>query len=356
VSDRRGLRDVVAVESRLSAILDDDLTYRGYRIADLWTFATFAEVAYLLWFGDLPSRAELAAFQARLGAPSPPPATTARTPMRALAAGVLALADTAPADPVDQGMHLLTGLPQVLATYDRQRRGAAPVLPPAQGSLASQFLRALHGREPSAAQARALDRSFILIADHELNAATFAARVTASTGADLFASVLAAVATLSGPLHGGAAEATGELLTLGTPEQVAAIAQRRLEAGERIPGFGHAVYRRGDPRAPLFRQVAQDLAATSGDARYLTAADRLAAVVAERKGLAPNVDLYAAACWLSLEISPDLFPAVFALGRVAGWIAHIREQAADNRLIRPRAHYSGPEIRPFRPSADRLLT
>jgi citrate synthase len=353
VSDRRGLRDVVAVESRLSAIIDDELTYRGYPLADLWAFATFAEVTYLLWFGDLPSRAEFADFQARLSAVSPPPATTAQTPMRALAAGVLALAETAPADPVAQGIHLLSGLPQVLATFERQRRGLAPILPPLQGSLASQFLHALRGEEPTAAQARALDRSLILIADHELNAATFAARVTASTGADLFASVLAAVATLSGPLHGGAAQATGEILTLGMAEQVAAEAQRRLDAGERIPGFGHAVYRRGDPRAPLFRQLAQDLAAETGDARYLVAADGLAAVVAERKGLAPNVDLYAAACWLALGIAPDLFPAVFALGRVAGWVAHIREQVADNRLIRPRAHYSGPDMRRYVPIAER---
>jgi citrate synthase len=353
VSDRRGLRDVVAVESRLSAIIDDELTYRGYPLQDLWAFATFAEVTYLLWFGDLPTSAELSEFQARLSASPPPPATAAQTPMRALAAGVLALAETAPADPTAQGIHLLAGLPQVLASYGQQRRGLAPVLPPVQGSLASQFLHALHGEEPAAAQAHVLDRSFILIADHELNAATFAARVTASTGADLFASVLAAVATLSGPLHGGAAQATGELLARGTPEQVAAIAQRRLDASERIPGFGHAVYRRGDPRALLFRQLAQDLAATTGDARYLAAADGLAAAVAERKGLAPNVDLYAAACWLSLEIAPDLFPALFALGRVAGWIAHIREQAADNRLIRPRAHYSGPEMRRYVPIAER---
>jgi citrate synthase len=354
VSDRRGLRDVVAVESRISAIVDDDLTYRGYRIDDLFTSASFEEVAYLLWFGELPIRQELAAFQARLAAAPPPPPVTAQTPNRALAAGILALADAAShLDPIDQGIRLLTGLPLILARFDRQRRGLAPVLPPAQGSIASLFLHALRGEEPSPAEARVLDRSFTLIADHELNAATFAARVTASTGATIFAAMLTAIATLSGPLHGGALQAIGELLALGTPEQVVAAAQQRLDAGERMPGFGHALYRRGDPRTPLFRQLAQETPASGGNEQLLESADRLATVVVERIGIAPNMDLYAAPCWLALGIAPDLFPTVFALGRVAGWIAHIQEQAADNRLIRPRAHYAGPAPRPYVPISER---
>lgn len=354
MSDRRGLRDVVAVESRISAIIDEELTYRGYQLEDLVAFATFEEVTHLLWFGELPTRDALAAFRARLAASPPPPPISAHTPNRALAAGVLALAEAmTDTDSLDPGIRLLTGLPLVLAGFDHQRRGLTPTFPPAQGSIASLFLHALRGEAPSPAEARILDRSFILIADHELNAATFAARVTASTGADLFAAISTAVATLSGPLHGGAIQATGELLVLGTPEQVVITGQGRLDAGERIPGFGHAVYRRGDPRVPLFRQLAQEISAATGDARHLEAADRLATVVVDRIGIAPNVDLYAAACWLALGIAPDLFPSVFALGRVAGWVAHIQEQTADNRLIRPRAHYSGPTTRPYVPIADR---
>jgi citrate synthase len=241
----------------------------------------------------------------------------------------------------------------VMAGFDRQRRGLAPEFPPMQGSIAGQFLHAFDGQEPGDVRARVLDRTFVLIADHELNAATFAARVAASTGADLFAAVLAAVATLSGPLHGGAAQATGELLANDTPEDAIAAVERRLAAGERIPGFGHPVYRRGDPRVPLFHQLAEELAAATGNAGPLMTADLLATMVAEQKGLPPNADLYAAACWLGLGIPADLFPAVFALGRMAGWIAHIREQAADNRLIRPRAHYAGPGAREYVPLAER---
>jgi citrate synthase len=361
VSDRRGLRDVVAVESRLSAIIDDDLTFRGIPIGDLFVHSNFEEVTYLLWFGRLPTAADLAAFRERLAAATPLsaatlnllPAIAATDPTRALETGVLALAGPDPAEPVDKAVRLLVGLPLVVAGFDRRRRGLllAPAQP--QGSLARQFLSAWRDREPAPGEANALDRGFVLTADHELNAATFAARVAASTGADICSAVLAAVATQSGPLHGGAVQSTGELLSAATPEQAAAGVLRRLDAGERIPGFGHPVYRRGDPRVPLFRLLAEDLAVQTGDDRHLDAADRIAAIMADRKGLPPNMDLYAAACWLSLGIPADLFPAIFALGRLAGWIAHIREQYADNRLIRPRAHYAGPTIQRYVPIEER---
>jgi citrate synthase len=361
VSDRRGLRDVVAVESRLSAIIDDDLTYRGIPIGDLFAHSNFEEVTFLLWFGHLPTAADLAAFRERLAAATPfaaatrdlLPAIAATDPTRALETGVLALAGSHLTDPVDQAVRLLVGLPLVVAGFDRRRRGLPPAPLQPQGSLARQFLAAWRDREPAPGEANALDLSFVLTADHELNAATFAARVAASTGADLFSAVLAAVATQSGPLHGGALQSTGELLSATTPEPAAGVL-RRLDAGERIPGFGHPVYRRGDPRVPLFRKLAEDLAAQTGDHRHLDTADRIAAIMADRKGLPPNMDLYAAACWLSLRIPADLFPAVFALGRLAGWIAHIREQYADNRLIRPRAHYAGPTVQRYVQIEERL--
>ena len=229
-----------------------------------------------------------------------------------------------------------------------------PITAQPQGSLARQFLSAWHDREPAPGEVNALDRSFVLIADHELNAATFAARVAASTGADICSAVLAAVATQSGPLHGGAVQSTGELLSAATPEQAAAGVLRRLDAGERIPGFGHPVYRRGDPRVPLFRLLAEDLAVQTGDDRHLDAADRIAAIMADRKGLPPNMDLYAAACWLSLGIPADLFPAIFALGRLAGWIAHIREQYCrqpPHPPPRPLRRPDHPALRPDRGTA-----
>ena len=367
MSGRGGLGDVVAVESRLSAITGDDLTYRGIPIAELFARSSFEEVVFLLWFGRLPAAADLAAFRVRL--------TTAAMlsdvsldllriatpggPTLALETGIagLALGEPSRDDPLDRAARLLAGLPAIVAAFDRLRRGLPPapsVESQSSGSIAERFLAAWHGREPTSAEVRTLDRSFILVADHELNAATFAARVAASAGADLFSAILAAVATQSGPLHGGATQFAGELLSAATPEDAASDVIRRLDAGERIPGFGHPIYRQGDPRASYFRLLTEEFAAQSGDRHYLDAADRIAAVVADRKGLPPNMDLYAAACWRALGISSDLFPAIFALGRVAGWVAHIREQSADNRLIRPRAHYAGPTNQRYVPIEERF--
>jgi citrate synthase len=220
-------------------------------------------------------------------------------------------------------------------------------------SIAERFLHAWLGREPRAEEVTAFDRGLILTADHELNAATFAARVAASTGADLVSAVLAAIATQSGPLHGGAMAKTGMLLELATAGDPTAEIDRRLAHGERIPGFGHSVYRGGDPRAALFRDLVQDTAVRNGDDRWLTAADRIVQIATDRIGLPPNLDLYAAAFWSALGIPPDLFPGIFSIGRVAGWVAHIREQYADNRLIRPRARYIGRSSESWAPIEQR---
>src|SRR5215204_4185003 len=206
MSGRGGLREVVAVESRLSAIVDDDLTYRGFPIAELFTHSNFEEVVFLLWFGRLPSVADLAAFRVRLTTAAVPSnvaldllkLATPGGPTRALEIGIAGLpfAETAPADPHDHAVRLLAGLPSIVAAFDRLRRGLKPITTQPHGSIAERFLGALHGRVPSPIEVRTLDRSFVLVADHELNAATFAARVAASAGADLFSAVLAAIATL----------------------------------------------------------------------------------------------------------------------------------------------------------------
>ena len=359
-----GLRDVVAVESHLSAIVDDALTYRGIPIGELFAQSHFQEVTYLLWFGRLPTVAELAAFRERLAAAATLPGdafgllrTAARNcPDRMLEAGVigLALAEPRPDDPYEQGVRLVAGLPLVAAAYDRLRRGMTPVHPRREsGSIAASFLAAWRGEEPKEWEVSALDRGLVLVADHELNASTFTARVAASTGADLAAAVLAGVATYGGQFHGGALRFTGELLVAETPEAAAAEVVRRLDAGERIPGFGHPVYRRGDPRVPLFRVLAEEVAAKTGERRYLAAADRIEEVVIARTRRAPNMDLPAAALWLSLGIPPELLPAIFALGRMAGWVAHVLEQSADNRLIRPRARYAGLTDKIYVPIEER---
>jgi citrate synthase len=276
-------------------------------------------------------------------------------PIWALEAGVvgLTLDESIAGSFHDQAVRLLVGLPLVVAAFDRLRRELPPANPQPRASIAAHFLAAWRGEEPAMAEIDALDRGFVLVADHELNAATFAARVAASTGADLRAAILAALATHGGPLHGGNARKTGDLLNATTPEDAALDVARRLGQGERVPGFVHSVYRRGDPRVPFFRTLAADLAELTGDRRHLDVADRVAAIMSERTGLLPNMDLYAAVCWCSLGIPADLFPAIFALGRVAGWVAHILEQSADNRLIRPRARYVGPTGQHYVPIEER---
>jgi citrate synthase len=240
-----------------------------------------------------------------------------------------------------------------VATFDRLRRGLPPANPRSATSIAELLLTAWNDGPPAAADLALLDRTLLLVADHELNAATFAARVAASTRADLGSAVLAAAATYGGPLHGGAARFAGELLTAVAPEQATADVERRFDSGERIPGFGHSVYRRGDPRVPFFRQLAEERARATGDRHHLAIADHIAAIVAKRTGLLPNMDLYAAVCWLSLGVPADLLPAIFAVGRMAGWIAHVLEQSADNRLIRPRARYVGPVDQHYVPIEER---
>jgi citrate synthase len=250
-------------------------------------------------------------------------------------------------------LSLLTGIPDITAQLGRIENGLkeTPVTP--SGSIAERFLGALRGRPVDPDDVRAFDRALILTADHELNAATFAARVAASTGADLASVVLAAIATQSGPLHGGAMLETGALLAATTDADPTPEIERRLASGQRIPGFGHSVYRQGDPRAVLFRQLVQGMAERSGDSRWLERSDRLARIGSDRTGLAPNLDLYAAAFWSALGVPIALFAAVFAIGRVAGWIAHYREQTIDNRLIRPRARYIGPVNQPYVPVSER---
>jgi citrate synthase len=351
MSQRARAGEVVAVESRISSLVDDTLTYRGFPIETLFQHATFEEVVFLLWFAQLPSASDLTAFQNRIGATPPLDEATVHmvsqaTPAgltRTLEAGIvgIGLSDPAVGDPLGLPLRLLSGVPELVTGFEHIRRGVPISRSEPSRSIADRFLRAWLAREPGSEVARDFDRGLILTADHELNAATFAARVAASTGADLVSAVLAAIATQSGPLHGGALANAGTLLALAADGDPTAEIERRLARRERIPGFGHSVYRSGDPRAALFRELLRETADRTGDARWLVAADRLAEITVERIGLPPNLDLYAAAFWSALRIPPDLFPAIFSIGRVAGWIAHIREQSADNRLIRPRARYIG---------------
>lgn len=368
----QGLEGVVVGVSAICAIdgARGRLSYRGYDIADLVAQATFPEVVLLLWHGELPPRARLRRLEAdlrragdlpdaalallrRLPAQAPPLAVL-RTMVSALAHLDPDARAPSPAAAQRNALRLVAQVPTIAAAFHRIRRGRG--LPPRRDDLghAARFLYMLHGAVPDPEAARALDAVWILYADHEFNASTFAARVTAATGADVHAAVTSALGALMGPLHGGAAEDVSRLLgRIGVPRRARAVVDGLLAAGRRIPGFGHRVYRGEDPRATLLRQIAGALAERAGEGRWYEITRAVEAAVRVRRTVHANVDLYAPALYAALGIPQDLYAAVFAGGRVAGWTAHILEQYGDNRLIRPLAEYIGPSPRAFVPLAAR---
>ena len=369
---KAGLEDVIAARSAITAIdgAEGRLYHRGYEIGELAAHASFEETTHLLWFGELPAPAERDAFAARLRA------------ARALPPPVLALLRTLPADahPLDalrtavslaatvdpdrrasdaeanlrKAFRLTALVPAVVAAWQRLRIGQEPVPAATEGSHAAHFLRLLHDRAPAPDVARVLDTILTLHADHELNASTFAVRVAVATLADLHAAVVAAIATLKGPRHGGANEdVLAMLLEIGDPDRAEAYVRgppgrpRARHAGRargpraRVPGFGHRVYRVDDARARVLRQMAKTMAEATGHARLFEVAERVYAAMTARTGLPVNVDFFSAVVYHALGIPGDLCTSIFAVGRVAGWCAHALEQYADNRLIRPRADYVG---------------
>jgi citrate synthase len=242
----------------------------------------------------------------------------------------------------------------LVALIDRIRRGLDPVAPDPTLPHASNFLYMLTGRQPTPTAARALDVALVLHADHEFNASTFAARVAASTLADMHGAITAALATLKGPLHGGANEAVMHMLeTVGTPDRAEAFLAEAFAAKRKIMGFGHAVYHTEDPRATHLRPLSRALGEEAGDGRWYALSERIEAIVRARKGLYPNVDFYSASAYRALGIPTDLFTPVFAVSRIAGWTAHVLEQLANNKLIRPESAYTGPRDVPYLPLDQR---
>jgi len=358
-----GLEDVVATSSAI-CYLDGDrgvLAYCGYDIHDLAKSAIFEEVCFLLWHRRLPSRAELGDLQSQLAAaralPEPiirlmrslPPVDgmdALRTITSALAHYDSDLADDSPQAQYKKAVRLTAQVGTIVATWGRLQNGGGPLSPdPAMGHAAS-FLYLLSGERPNATAIRALDVALILHADHELNASTFAGRVAAATLTDIYSAIVAAIGTLKGPLHGGAnAEVMKMLLELGqtaSGERVDEVVRGKLARKEKIPGFGHRVYKTEDPRATHLRKMSQDLGKRSGSTAWFDMSQRIEALVKGEKKLNPNVDFYSASTYYALGIPIDLYTPVFAVSRMSGWTAHILEQYANNRLIRPRADYTGP--------------
>jgi citrate synthase len=358
----------VAAETRLCDLdgANGRLAYGGYDIGDLARQATFEEVAHLLWFGELPDRAQLERVQADLVAARPVPRELfqafslmpkAADPMRALQAAVAILGmhdpettDNSRAANVRKSVRLTSQLATAICAHHRIRRGQEPVPPAKDLGHAANFLYMLSGQRPSAVTSKAFDASLTLYAEHELNASTFTTRVVTSTQSDLHSAVAGGVGALKGPLHGGAGEAVMHtLMEIGEPANVDAFADQALGTRRRLMGFGHRVYRAGDPRAAILKTMAEQACRQSGEFKWYEMAVRLHDRIHGAKGLIPNVDFYSAPLFYSLGIPVDLFTPVIAAGRVTGWTANIIEQHDDNRLIRPRADYKGPGPRAFLP-------
>lgn len=361
---KAGLEDTVATSSAI-CYLDGDrgvLAYCGYDIHDLAQHATFEEVCYLLWHRRLPTRAELGDLQSQLIAGRALPEPVLRL-MRTLPAGngmdllrtlTSALGnydpdanDNSPQANYRKAVRLTAQISSIVATMGRMKNGGGPIDPDAVLGHAANFLYMLTGERPSGLATKAFDIALILHADHELNASTFAARVAAATLTDIHSAIVAAIGTLKGPLHGGAnADVMKLLLEIGADvpiEKAEEVIRGKLARKEKIPGFGHRVYHTEDPRATHLRQMSKELTAKAGMPIWFEMSQRIESLVKAEKKLNPNVDFYSATTYHALGIHVDLFTPIFAVSRVSGWTAHVLEQYANNRLIRPRAEYIGPE-------------
>lgn len=361
-----GLEGVIGAETAICSINEEGLAYRGYPINALASGCVFEEVAFLLLCGKLPDRQELDAFHHDLISSRPLGSELSHlvraiprriAPMDALRTAVSLQAhfdpeaeDNSSAATLRKAIRLLAQLPGLIGEWHRARTGAEqPAGDPPEGH-AAYLLHQITGELPTPDAARVLDVSLILYAEHELNASTFAARVTVSTLSDLHSGIVSAIGALKGPLHGGANERAMQLLLeIGGPEEAEAAILDRLARRERIMGFGHRVVRQGDTRARILHDLGVHLARKSGETRWQETADVVEAVMEREKGLKPNVDFPCGWVYHLLGLPPDLYTPIFAASRVAGWSAHVLEQLNNNRLIRPRALYRGPEARPVPP-------
>ncbi|HEY2960539.1 MAG TPA: citrate/2-methylcitrate synthase [Actinomycetota bacterium] len=367
-SGKGGLEGVVAASTGISDIDGQrgKLLYAGYDIAELAASSSFEETTYLLHHLELPTRAELDQVTAELRSDSAlddllvrlleviagytGPMTALRTAVSAAAVHDPDLFDESPAANLRKAYRLVAQTPQLVAAYQRLRSGEPVVSPHGDLSLAANLLLALTGEEPDPGLAAEFDTCLVLYAEHTMNASTFAGRVAAATLADMYAAATAAVATLQGPLHGGAIEQVRAMLDeIGTPDRASRWVKERLGARQKVMGFGHRVYKTWDPRAVILREMAERIGKQLGDTRWYEISARVQETVMEERGLYPNVDFYTASVYSALGIPPDLFTCLFAVARMAGWTAHVREQYADNRLIRPDSEYVGPPPRSYQP-------
>jgi len=365
-----GLRGVSAGETAIATCgkAGFGLTYRGYDILELAEGATFEEVAYLLLRGQLPNAAELAAYTQSLQAKRELPATLCEVleripatahPMDVLRTGCSMLGTLEPeqdfAAQLDVADRLIATFPgMLLYWYHYAIDGRQIATQTDAESVAAHFLTLLHGHAPSDLHRRAMDVSLILYAEHEFNASTFAARVCAATLSDMYSAVTAGIGTLRGPLHGGANEAAMELIErYDSAEGARAGVKAMLEQKVKIMGFGHAVYRESDPRNQVIKAWSKKLAEAAGDTVLYAVSEAIDELMWAEKRLFPNLDFYSASAYHFMGIPTPLFTPIFVCSRISGWAAHIIEQRANNKLIRPAADYIGPDTRPFVPLGQR---
>ena len=371
----RGLEGINVTATKLCRIdgLKGELVYSGYDIYDLADNSTFEEVAFLLWNQRLPSAAELEALGATLRAERGLDEPVERIlrelyavvrPMRTLeiAVEVIGAIDPKSSDLTSSQLKLTAArltakMATVIASYHRMRTGQALVAPRNDLGHSANFLYMLTGKEPNALEAHTFDVAMILHAEHEMNASTFSAIVTASTLSDMYSAIASAIGTLKGPLHGGANEAVYKILeAIGTEQNIAPYVEAMLGRGERVMGIGHRVYKTTDPRAIILERLGHAVADQSPDRKYFDLSLKLRDYLArklEGKPLYPNVDFFSASVYKMLGIPSDLYTPIFALSRITGWTAHLIEQYADNRLVRPNALYEGAANRTYVPVKDR---
>jgi citrate synthase len=368
----RGLEGVVIAKSAITFIDGERgiLRYRGIDINELAAKSNFEEVTYLLWNGSLPNKTQFSEFKKELTAHRPLPAEALKllkgTPKGAIpmevartAVSYMAMFPRKKGETFDQfnrrkSLQLTSTLPTIVASYERIRKGKTPIKPDPRLGHAANFLYGFWGKKPDEASRAAFDTLSILYADHEMNASTFAAVVATSTLADLGGAVTSAIATLAGPLHGGSNQRVMEMLeVIGTKDKVEGWIDSELAAGRKIMGFGHRIYRTYDPRGRILKTIAEKLVEERGNRNWFDIAVEVEKVVMEKRKLWPNIEFWAAVVLNSLGVPKDVMPAVFACNRVPGWIAHIYEQYADNRIIRPLTEYVGPAQVPYVPIDQR---
>lgn len=356
----KGLNGVVVDFTAISKVMQDtnSLTYRGYAVQDLAAHCRFDEVAWLIWHGDLPNAAQLAAFQAQersLRTVSPEllaliasmpktahPMDAVRTAVSWLGLEDANAADNDPAENLRKSILLYAKLPTIVAALSRHRRGLAPIAPDDRLGYSENFFQMCFGTVPDAETLRCFDISLILYAEHSFNASTFSGRVIISSLSDIYGAVTGAIASLKGPLHGGANEAVmHDMLEIGTPDKAQAWIDRAIAEKRKIMGFGHRVYKNGDSRVPTMRQAFEDMARRCKGENWLEMADILQNTMIGQKGIHPNLDFPTGPAYYLMGFEIEIFTPIFVMSRIIGWTAHIMEQLADNRLIRPLSAYNG---------------